>query len=306
MDHLIDTYLNHLAVEKGCSRNTLEAYSRDLHVYAEFMQNDCGRVQIEEISADDVLSYFTALKQKGLHESSVNRTMSALRGFYKFHLREGRIAQNPMAFIESSKGWTRLPDTLTIREMERLLEQPAQKTPAGMRDKAMLDLLYATGIRVTELLTLTVNSINWQVGYLIVLGKGGKERIVPIGEAANKSLTRYVEQVRPVYLQGRLSDSLFLNRFGSAMTRQGFWKKVKKYASAAGLNSKVHPHTFRHSFATHLLEGGADLRSVQIMLGHVDVSTTQIYTHVSRRRLKEVHRRSHPRGRLIPEGAEDG
>jgi integrase/recombinase XerD len=306
MDNLIDTYLNHLAVEKGYSRNTLDAYSHDLHVYAEFMQNGCGQVKIEEISSDDVLSYLASLKKKGLRENSVNRAMAAVRGFYKFHLREGRIERNPVALIESSKGWMRLPDTLTVREMERLLAQPDQTTSSGLRDTAMLDLLYATGIRVTELLSLTVNSINWQVGYLIVMGKGSKERIVPIGEAANKSLNRYVEQVRPLYLEGRLSDILFLNRFGSSMTRQGFWKNVKKYAKSAGLYPKVHPHTFRHSFATHLLEGGADLRSVQIMLGHADISTTQIYTHVSRQHLKDVHRRSHPRSRSMPEGPQDG
>jgi integrase/recombinase XerD len=305
MDDLIDAYLNHLAVEKGYSRNTLEAYSRDLRVYTEFMRNGCGRRDITEISSDDVLSYLTSLKRKGLRENSVNRAMAAVRGFHKFHLRERRIEHNPVALIESSKVWARLPDTLNVQEMEHLLVQPGQRTPAGLRDTAMLELLYATGIRVTELLSLSVNSINWQVGYLIVMGKGGKERIVPIGEAANKSLSRYVEQVRPLYLGGRMSDVLFLNRFGSAMTRQGFWKIVKKYAALADLSKKVHPHTFRHSFATHLLEGGADLRSVQIMLGHVDVSTTQIYTHISRRHLKDVHRRYHPRSRSLPEGPED-
>jgi integrase/recombinase XerD len=296
MDHLIDAYLNHLAVEKGSSRNTLEAYSRDLHVYARFVRNVCGRSEIEDITPDDVLAYLTSRKENGIRENSVNRAMAAIRGFYKFHLRERSVQKNPVALIELSKAWMRLPDTLTIQEMERLIAEPGKETPAGLRDTAMLDLLYATGIRVTELISLSVNSINWQVGYLIVMGKGGKERIVPIGEAANKSLSRYVEQVRPLYLRERMSEILFLNRFGSGLTRQGFWKIVKKYADRANLFKKVHPHTFRHSFATHLLEGGADLRSIQIMLGHADVSTTQIYTHVSRQRLKEIHKRFHPRG----------
>jgi len=296
MDDLIDAYLNHLAVEKGSSRNTLDAYSRDLHVYAHFMCNVCGHGDIEGITPDDVLAYLKSLKGKGLRENSVNRAMAAIRGFYKFHLRERSVQKNPVALIELSKAWMRLPDTLTIQEIERLIAEPGQETPVGLRDTAMLELLYATGIRVTELISLSVNSINWQVGYLIVMGKGGKERIVPIGEAAYKSLSRYMEQVRPLYLRERMTDVLFLNRFGSGLTRQGFWKIVKKYADRANLFKKVHPHTFRHSFATHLLEGGADLRSIQIMLGHADVSTTQIYTHVSRQRLKEIHKRFHPRG----------
>jgi integrase/recombinase XerD len=201
-----------------------------------------------------------------------------------------------MAHIVLAKVWMRLPDVLSREEMILLLAQPGAETPAEIRDSAMLELMYATGIRVSELIGLTVNSINWQVGYLVAMGKGEKERIVPVGQTAYERVKRYQEGARPLLLKGRESDLLFLNRSGKGLTRQGFWKIVKKYAAKAGLDKAIHPHTFRHSFASHLLEGGADLRSVQIMLGHADISTTQIYTHVTRERLKEIHRKYHPRG----------
>ncbi|MBE9547094.1 MAG: tyrosine recombinase, partial [Proteobacteria bacterium] len=203
---------------------------------------------------------------------------------------------NPVANIELARVWMRLPDTLSRNEMDILLEQPDTKTSLGMRDKAMLELMYATGIRVSELISLTINSINWQVGYLVTMGKGKKERIVPIGKSALDCLCQYIENVRSEFLKGNRTSTLFLNRSGNGLTRQGFWKNIKKYANKAGLQKKVHPHTFRHSFATHLLEGGADPRSVQVMLGHADISTTQIYTHITRERLKDIHKRYHPRG----------
>ncbi len=295
MYQYIDEYLNFLAIEKGLSLNTLEAYSRDLNRYSEFMENR-GITNIREITSDDVISYLGSLRKNGLTANSVNRTLAAVRGFYKYLLRENVMDENPVANIELAKIWMRLPDTLSKDEMNLLLEQPEAKTLLGIRDRAMLELMYATGIRVSELISLTVNSINWQVGYLVVVGKGSKERIVPVGKSAIDYMTQYVNEGRVKLLKGKRTNFFFVNRSGNGLTRQGFWKIIKKYATKSGLHKKVHPHTFRHSFATHLLEGGADLRSVQVMLGHSDISTTQIYTHVTRERLKEIHKKYHPRG----------
>jgi integrase/recombinase XerD len=226
----------------------------------------------------------------------MNRSLAALRGFYKYLLQEKKVGQSPLANIELAKVWMRLPDTLSKEEMNLILAQTGNETPAAIRDTAMLELLYATGIRVSELIGLTMNNINWQVGFLVVMGKGSKERIVPIGKTAYDCTRIYIDKARPQIMQKKNTDVLFLNRFGNKLTRQGFWKIVVRYAKKAGLMKKVHPHTFRHSFASHLLEGGADLRTVQVMLGHADISTTQIYTHVTRERLKEIHHKYHPRG----------
>jgi integrase/recombinase XerD len=295
MHHLIDEYLNFMAVEKGASRNTIDGYSRDLNRYAVFV-DERGVVEISGIETEDVIAYLASLHGEGLAANSVNRALAAIRGFYRYLLREKKVDHTPMAHIVLAKVWTRLPDVLSREEMALLLVQPGEETPAEIRDSAMLELMYATGIRVSELIGLTVNSINWQVGYLVAMGKGEKERIVPVGQTAYERVKRYQEAARPLLLKGRESDLLFLNRSGKGLSRQGFWKIVKKYAAKAGLDKAIHPHTFRHSFASHLLEGGADLRSVQIMLGHADISTTQIYTHVTRERLKEIHRKYHPRG----------
>ncbi len=295
MHHLIDEYLNFMAVEKGASRNTIDGYSRDLNRYAGFIE-ERGVVEISGIETEDVIAYLASLHGQGLAANSVNRALAAIRGLYRYLLREKKVDHTPMAHIVLAKVWTRLPDVLSREEMALLLAQPGAETPADIRDSAMLELVYATGIRVSELIGLTVNSINWQVGYLVAMGKGEKERIVPVGQTAYERVKRYQEGARPLLLKGRASELLFLNRSGKGLTRQGFWKIVKKYAAKAGLDKAIHPHTFRHSFASHLLEGGADLRSVQIMLGHADISTTQIYTHVTRERLKEIHRKYHPRG----------
>ncbi len=295
MHHLIDEYLNYLTVEKGVSRNTIDGYSRDLIRYARFI----GQVKTRGVGGvrpEDLILFLGSLQEEGLTANSVNRTLAAIRGFYKYLLRERKVEHSPVAHIERAKVWMRLPDVLSREEMALLLSQPDAATPAGLRDASMLELLYATGIRVSELIGLTVNSINWQVGYLVAMGKGEKERIVPVGRTAYDRVKHYVEEARPSLLKGRESVHLFLNRSGKGMTRQGFWKILNKYAAKAGLGKRVHPHLFRHSFASHLLEGGADLRSVQIMLGHADISTTQIYTHVTRERLKEIHQKYHPRG----------
>lgn len=284
-----------MVVEKGASPNTIDGYSRDLVRYAKFL-NGHGVTEFNKIVSEDVLAYLTFLRGSGHAANSVNRSLAAIRSFYKYLLREKKIDHAPVSHIELAKVWMRLPDVLSQNEMAHLLAQPGSETPAEVRDAAMLELMYATGVRVSELIGLGVNSINWHVGYLVASGKGEKERIVPIGRTAYDSVKKYMETARPLFLKRGSSNKLFLNRRGKGLTRQGFWKIVKRYAEKAGFGQKVHPHTFRHSFASHLLEGGADLRSVQIMLGHADISTTQIYTHVTRERLKEVHRRYHPRG----------
>jgi integrase/recombinase XerD len=295
MHHLVDEYLNFLAIEKGASRNTLDGYSRDLNRYAAFISN-LKINEMQKIGPEELISHLAHLRGEGLAANSVNRALAAIRGFHNYLLRAGKMESTPVAHVELARSWTHLPDVLSREEMNLMLRQPGSATPAALRDTAMLEIMYATGIRVSELIDLTVNSINWQVGYLVAMGKGGKERIVPVGHTAYDQVKRYVEEARPQLLKGRQNDRLFLNRAGCGLTRQGFWKIVKKYAAQANLGKKVHPHTFRHSFASHLLEGGADMRSVQIMLGHADISTTQIYTHVTRDRLKEIHRKYHPRG----------
>lgn len=295
MDGFIDEYLNFLTVEKGVSRHTLDAYSRDLNRYMSFIQSS-GINAIEDVTPDDVIYYLAQIKKDGLNARSVNRALAAVRGFYKFLIHEKKINANPFAQIEHTKVWTRLPDTLSKEDVNLLLGAPGLKTPRAIRDTAMLELMYATGIRVSEIITLTVSNINWQIGYVIVMGKGSKERIVPIGRSAYNCLYEYVNHTRPQFVKEYATNTLFLNKSGRGLTRQGFWKIVKKYALQVGLQKKVHPHTFRHSFASHLLEGGADLRSVQTMLGHADISTTQIYTHVTRERLKLIHKKYHPRG----------
>lgn len=295
MDDVIVEFMNFLAVEKGASRNTIDAYSRDLIRYANFLRNR-GIQSVAKAESDDVISYLERIQKDGLNPVSINRGLAAIRGFYKYLLRERRIDQNPVANIEFAKVWMRLPDTLNQEEMNRLLIQPDNSEPRGVRDTAMLELMYATGLRVSELISLSMSSVNWQVGYLVAMGKGEKERVVPVGQSAYDCLYKYVHETRPFFLKKRATDILFLSRLGEGFTRQGFWKIVKEYAAKAGLEKEVHPHTFRHSFASHLLEGGADLRSVQIMLGHADISTTQIYTHVTRDRLKYIHKKYHPRG----------
>jgi len=295
MYRFVDEYINFLAVERGMSLNTLEAYSRDLNRYLMNME-EMRISDFKNISSDHVIAYLGILRKSGLMPTSVNRALAALRGFYRYLILRGVVKENPIAHIALAKTWMNLPDTLNEEEMGHLLAQPSMKNITGMRDRAMMELLYATGIRVSELISLTINSINWQAGYLSVIGKGSKERIVPIGRMAYDQLRQYIDKVRPVLIKGNSTTVLFLNRCGRGLTRQGFWKIVKKYAKGAGIIKRVYPHTFRHSFATHILERGGDLRSVQVMLGHSDISTTQIYTHVTRERLKDIHRKYHPRG----------
>ncbi len=293
--HWMDLYLHHLTVEKGVSRNTLEAYARDLQNYLGFLE---GRkiTLLKDSSAELALAFLKHLRGKGLSARSIGRILSALKGFHKFLLQERALAENPVRRLRTPKVVPRLPSVLTSTEIEALLQRPDSGQPFGQRDRAMLELLYATGLRVSELIHLSLNDVNLEVGYLKTKGKGSKERIVPIGGSANRALKEYLEKARGQFAPSSSNGTLFLGRRGRGMTRQGFWKTLRKYGRAAGIEKHVTPHTLRHSFATHLLERGADLRSVQTMLGHVDISTTQVYTHVSREHLKRLHQKYHPRG----------
>jgi len=292
----IDSFLNILAVEKGLARNTLEAYSRDLNRLANYLQAN-GVRSWPEGNGSQLRTYFSSLRETGLSVRSITRNLVALRQFYRFLEKERIIQENPVPRLLLPVESRRLPTTLTHDDMERLLNQPNPSTLLGLRDRAMLEFLYATGLRVSELVSLHTQQINLEGDYLTVRGKGGKVRVLPFGRWADERLRVYLREVRPKLLQRRTSSVLFLTRSGKALTRQGFWKLIRRYALAAGIERKVTPHTLRHSFATHLLEGGADLRAVQSMLGHSDISTTQIYTHINRAHLKQVHRRFHPRER---------
>lgn len=296
MRELLTKYFNYFLIERGIAQNTLESYGRDLRRFVSFVEEKRKVTDIKDVNPESVVEYLKHIRNEGLASNSMNRALAALRGFYKYLLREKIINENPLANIELAKVWMKLPDTISKEEMKTILAQPGDQTITAIRNTAMLELLYATGIRVSELINLTMNSVNWQVGFLVVMGKGSKERIVPVGKIAYDCTRRYVDEARPQLMQKKSTDVLFLNRFGKKFTRQGFWKIVVGYARQTGLQKKVYPHTFRHSFASHLLEGGADLRTVQVMLGHSDISTTQIYTHVTREKLREIHHKYHPRG----------
>ena len=294
-DRLLDEFLNHLTVEKGLSKNTIEAYSRDIIKYFTFLE----KTNVQPLKADSnhIVSFLSELKKNGISARSYTRNLVALRMFYKFLLKKGSISAMPTANIDMPKLAKRLPQSLSVEEVERLVEAPEAKKPLGLRDKAMLETLYATGMRVSELVSVKLNDLNLQTGYIVTYGKGSKERIVPIGETATAYITGYINSARPVLLKGRSSEHLFITARGKRLTRQTFWVIIKKYALLAGIPiNKAKPHTIRHSFATHLLERGADLRAIQTMLGHADISTTQIYTHVRAERLKSIHKKSHPRG----------
>lgn len=290
----IDSFLNMVTVERGLAWNTLEAYSRDLNRLADFLR--AREIKSwEESQAVHLRSYLSWLRGRGLSVSSIARNVVALRQFYRFLEKEEIIEENPTPSFFLHKASRKLPHILSRDDVRKLLTQPSALTPLGLRDQAMIELLYGTGVRVSEIVSLQTHQISLPGNYLTVRGKGAKVRMVPFGQWARESLLRYLREVRPKLLKGRATSILFLTRSGKALTRQGFWKLIRRYALAAGIEKRVTPHTLRHSFATHLLEGGADLRSVQSMLGHSDISTTQIYTHLDRTHLKEVHRKYHPR-----------
>lgn len=296
LDFLADQYINYLLVEKGLGKKTLVAYSRDLARYFNFMKQE----SIDGPGENDtalILKHLIAMKTDGLGARSRARHLVAIRGFYRFLVQEKVIRTDPSRTIDLPKNGLKLPEVLSTDDVNRLLEAPGSETPKGLRNTAMLELLYASGLRVSELVNLKLLDINLEAGFVRVFGKGSKERIVPMGTRAVDALQVYLATGRPGLLKADLtSPHLFVARAGKPMTRQGFWKLLRKYALEAGLTQRVSPHSLRHSFASHLLEGGADLRAVQVMLGHVDISTTQIYTHVAMERLREIHGRFHPRG----------
>jgi integrase/recombinase XerD len=291
-EDILRLFLDYLSVEKGLSRNTILSYGRDLRKFFLFLE----REKKDWVRADEnVLSLFIHRQsQSGLQARSLARLISALKSFYRFLLLDGLVAGDPTANLSSPKTWLSLPKFLTIDEVAHLVLQPDERDLHGLRDRAMLEVLYATGLRVSELIHLRPSDVNLDDGYVICRGKGGKERVVPMGKAAAALTRRYIEEVRR-RLQKTPAEALFLTRLGDPFTRQGVWKMLREYARKAGLGAKVSPHILRHSFATHLLERGADLRSVQLMLGHSQITTTQIYTHVSRDRLRQVYERFHPR-----------
>ena len=294
METHLDLYLDYLTVEKGLAANTRASYSADLLKFLNYLR-DRGIDDWSQVRFPEIMAFLSRAQEQGLAPRSRARLLSAMRGFFKFMIRDSHLKKSPVANLTSPRLRRQLPTVLSVAEVERLLAQPNPDLPLGQRDVAMLELLYGTGLRVNELITLAVGRVNLEVGFLVARGKGSKERIVPMGEAAIEAVQNYTLGSRPRLLKGRMSEILFVSNRGTAMTRQGFWKLLKKYGRQAGMEKSLTPHTLRHSFATHLLERGADLRSVQMMLGHADISTTQIYTHVARERLREVHKKYHPR-----------
>jgi len=295
LDTLTDQYLNYLLVEKGLSAKTLDSYGSDMAMYLSFLENN-GVKDISDADTPVILKHLIAMRDAGLGARSRARHLVTIRGFYRFMVQEKLLKHDPTRLIDLPKSGLKLPDVLSVEEVKLLLSIPDTKTSKGSRDAAMLELLYAAGLRVSELINLKLQDVNMEAGFVRVFGKGSKERVVPIGLFAKKKIDDYLKIARPLILKSIASRHLFVARAGKPMTRQGFWKLLKRHALKAGFNKKITPHSLRHSFASHLLEGGADLRAVQLMLGHVDISTTQIYTHVAREHLIKIHEKFHPRG----------
>jgi len=290
----IDAFLSMILVEKGLAWNTIQAYACDLAKLANYLQSH-GISTWREVDATHVRSFVAFLRAAGLNSRSIARHSVTVRQLLAFLQAEGQVKNGLLPSLSLQVAPRKLPQVLSAEDVRKLLAQPNASKPLGARDKAMLELLYASGLRVSELVTLRTAQVNFQGDYLTVRGKGGKSRAVPFGRWARETLREYLDNVRRLLLKGKASVYLFTNRSGKPLSRQGFWKIIRSYALGAGIEKRVTPHTLRHSFATHLLEGGADLRAVQVMLGHADISTTQIYTHVDGARLKKVHREHHPR-----------
>jgi integrase/recombinase XerD len=284
-------YLDYLSAEKGLAPNTVAAYRSDL----ERLRRGLGDRALEDAQEADLLKTLRHMRVRGGSPRSVARWVVAIKGFFSFLQSEGSVERNPAEHLAAPRTWRPLPRCLSAAEVEALLAAPADGTPRSLRDAAMLELLYATGLRASELVGLRIGNLHLDAGYVRCWGKGSKERVVPIGGEAEAKLQRYLAQARPSLLGGRRTEVLFVNHRGGPLTRQGFWKNLKHYGACAGIRSPISPHVVRHAFATHLLENGADLRSLQLLLGHADISTTQIYTHVNRERLKRIHEDFHPR-----------
>lgn len=297
MESFIDSYIDYLLIEKGLSESTLAAYRRDLADLAVYLKKD-GFDDWRDVRTADLAGYLSLLRREGKSPRTVRRKVVVLRGLFRYLESSGALGEgNPAEVLGPVQVPGRLPDVMSAEEIDQLLRQPDRDTRTGIRDRTMMEVMYAAGLRVSELVKMKNEDINHEAGFVRVEGKGGKERLAPLGAEALYWLGRYLEEVRPVLMKDRLSPYLFPGRGGrGALTRQAFWQIIKAYAMKAGLRDVISPHTFRHSFATHMLEGGADLRSVQILLGHSSIATTQIYTHVSREHLRAVHRKYHPRG----------
>ncbi|MBL7197852.1 MAG: site-specific tyrosine recombinase XerD [Candidatus Omnitrophica bacterium] len=294
MRDLIDIFLNYLSVERGLAENTTSSYRGDLLRYDRFLRS-INITDVNKIDKEDIRSYLAYQKEKDLSSSTISRSLVAIRLFHRFLLREKLSLKDPTEVIDSPKIWKKIPDALSFKEIEKLLSSPDMKKKKGIRDKAILETMYAAGLRVSELTNLKVEDVNLDAGFIRCLGKGRKERVVPLGRIAAVHIKKYLEKSRQKFLKKKMSKILFLNHSGSRISRIYIWKLIKAYAKQARIKSPIKPHILRHSFATHLLERGADLRSVQEMLGHANISTTQIYTHINRDRLKTIHKKFHPR-----------
>ncbi|RJO65607.1 MAG: site-specific tyrosine recombinase XerD [Candidatus Omnitrophota bacterium] len=294
MQELIETFIAYLTVERGLARNSILSYKKDLYSYADFLEKKTG-LSLSKTTRNDITNFMLSQKDRGLSANSISRRLAAIRMFYRFLVRERILKSDPSSLIDSPKLWKKIPETLSVNEIELLLAQPETRNVQGMRDKAILEVLYATGMRVSEAAHLKMDGVNVEVGFLRCIGKGNKERIIPLGKKAIAGLRRYLEASRPHLLKQKTSEFVFISRFGKGLSRQSLWKLIKKYAKSARIKKPIRPHILRHSFATHLLERGADLRSVQEMLGHANIATTQIYTHINKDRLKAIHRMFHPR-----------
>lgn len=294
MRALVDQFIDYLLVERGLAENTLDAYRQDLGLYLQYLESN-KIVQIQDTKRTDIISFLIELREQGKATSTIARKIASIRAFYQFLLADKYIELDPSQNLDSPKLEKHLPRVLTIEQIDYLLSLPKTDTVLGIRDKAMLELLYATGVRVSELVSLKVEDLNLSMGFVKCLGKGSKERIIPVGGQAVDALKNYLEQAYYTIYKQHSNNSLFLNRHGRELTRQGFWGILKNYEKRMHLDFSITPHTIRHTFATHLLENGADLRSVQEMLGHADIATTQIYTHVTKARLREVYSNTHPR-----------
>ncbi len=294
MKKLVEEFLNYLTVERGLSNNTIRAYQRDLNKYIDFLSRR-GMRSFEGVKRTDITEFSLAQKDRGLSANSISRNLVAIKVFHRFLVGEGYIKEDITSVLTSPKLWKKLPVVLDIDEIDNLLSQPPVGGWMGIRDRAILEILYGTGARVSEISNLKVSDMNLEVGFIRCMGKGGKERIIPLGRKANKAIRKYLDKVRPELVKGNNQPVVFLNKFGNKMSRQTFWKLIKKYSGCAHIKKDVTPHTLRHSFATHLLERGADLRAIQEMLGHADIATTQLYTYVDKNRLKSIHHKYHPR-----------
>lgn len=299
MPEIIEQFIDIIWMERGLSENTLAAYRTDLKKFVTWLMSASNTLLVERlisVNREEIMRYLSELEEKQISPRSRARLLSSLRLFYAYLLREKKIEVDPVALIDAPKLGRSLPKILTEEDVESLLLAPDVSTSLGLRDRVLFEVLYATGLRVSELVGLELTQINLQQGVLRVTGKGNKERLVPLGEEAIKWLEKYISEVRAEILKGKVTDALFVTKRGGAMTRQAFWYLIKRYAFQAEIASEISPHTLRHAFATHLLNHGADLRVVQMLLGHSDLSTTQIYTHVANERLKSLHSQHHPRG----------